>query len=268
MLDRTTEAVTAAEITLAAGELHDALARTRHAVSKELTRYYLNGVFIHPAPDAKVLNFVATDGHRLAHVRVPITPTPVIPSVLVGTEFVTGALKLLSRKSHHLLSAKLTLSPRTVSVVDWRGERIAAAPVECTYPDYARAVPYNPPARAIVGRQELVAALEPIAGFLRPTHQRAVKLSVTGDMLTLSATAKGSYPHDIAATAQTVVKLAEPADQTYETGFNADYLLEALKTFGCGRSAAVVSIGAHDFGSPHVLACDNHESYVLMPMRV
>jgi DNA polymerase-3 subunit beta len=97
MLDRTTAAT--AEIRLRAGDLYDAFARTRHAVSRELTRYYLNGVYIHPAPDGKVLNFVATDGHRLAHVRVPITPTPAIPSVLVGTDFVASAMKVLSRTS-------------------------------------------------------------------------------------------------------------------------------------------------------------------------
>ena len=46
MLDRTTAATP--EISLRAGDLYDAFARTRHAVSRELTRYYLNGVYIHP----------------------------------------------------------------------------------------------------------------------------------------------------------------------------------------------------------------------------
>lgn len=267
MLDRTSEAVAPAEISLSGGELYDAFARTRHAICKEETRYYLAGVYIHPAPDGKTLNFVATDGHRLAHVRVPITPTVAIAPVLVDPDFVAGALKLLSRKSHHLLSAKLTLSPRAVGLSDWRSERIETEPVDCTYPDYARAVPYDPPVRAILARQELAAALEPIAGFLRPTAQRAVKLVVAGETLTLSATIKESYPHDVAATAQSAVKLAQPAD-SYETGFDAEYLLEAVKTFGDRRSAAVVPICSHDLGSPHVISCDSHETYVLMPLRV
>ena len=114
---------------------------------------------------------------------------------------------------------------------------------------------------------ELVAALEPIAGFLKPTNQRAIKLAVAGETLTLSATIKESYPYDVAATAQSVVKLAQPAEQ-YETGFNAEYLLEALKTFGERRSTTMVSICSHDLGSPYVIACDSHETYVLMPMRV
>jgi DNA polymerase-3 subunit beta len=87
MLDRTTEAVAPVEISLRGGDLYDAFARTRHAICKERTRYYLAGVYIHPAPDGKTLNFVATDGHRLAQVRVPITPTVAIAPVLVTTEF-------------------------------------------------------------------------------------------------------------------------------------------------------------------------------------
>src|SRR5271166_383527 len=134
MLDRTSEAVALVEISLRGGDLYDAFARTRHAICKEQTRYYIAGVYIHPAPDGKTLNFVATDGHRLAHVRVPIAPTVAIAPVLVGPDFVADALKLLARKSHHLLSAAFTLSPRTVSLVDWRGERIETEPIDCTYP--------------------------------------------------------------------------------------------------------------------------------------
>jgi DNA polymerase-3 subunit beta len=267
MLDRTRNAVAPVEITLRGGDLHDAFVRTRHAICKELTRYYLRGVFIHPSPDGKTLNFVATDGHRLAHVRVPITPGATFKPVLVGPDFVAGALKLLARKCDHLLQAKLVLSPRVVRITNWRGESIEGEPVDCSYPDYARAVPDSPPVRAIVARQELAAAIEPLAGFLRPTTQGAVKVTIAGETLTLAATVKQTYPHELAATAQTVVTLAQPGEP-YETGFNAEYLIEALKTFGGRGSNAPVSICSHGLGSPHLLRCDAHETYVLMPMRV
>ena len=126
MLDRSSTATALAEIGLRGGDLHDAFARTRHAICKELTRYYLRGVFIHLSPDGKTLNFVATDGHRLAQVRVPITPGATFKPALVGPDFVAGALKLLSRRCHHLLQAKLMLSPRVVRLVDWRGESVEA----------------------------------------------------------------------------------------------------------------------------------------------
>ena len=54
MLDRTTDAVAPVQISLRGGDLCDAFARTRHAICKEQTRYYLAGVYIHPAPDGIV----------------------------------------------------------------------------------------------------------------------------------------------------------------------------------------------------------------------
>jgi DNA polymerase III subunit beta len=270
MLDRTTTAAASVEISLRAGDLYDAFARTRHAICKEQTRYYLAGVYIHPSSDGKVLNFVATDGHRLAQVRVPITQAATFEPVLVGPAFVNEALRFFGRKSQHVLSATLTLSRRSVCLVDWQGERIETEPVDCSYPDYARTVPHEAPRRVMVGKGELLAALEPVVGFLKPTQQRAVKLSVTGDTLTLAVNVTATYPYDLAATMGATVKLSDRVPQPYETGFNAEYLLEALKTFGdrYQRSPAVVSICSHDLGSPHVIACDSHETYVLMPMRV
>jgi len=270
MLDRTTETVTAAAITLQAGDLHDAFARTRHAMSREQTRYYLAGVYIHLSPDWRTLNFVATDGHRLAHVRVPLSAPAQFAPVLVKADFVVDAIKLLGRKSQHLLSATLRIAPRAVSVTNWEGERIETEPVECSYPDYARVLPHEPPARAIVVKDDLLAALEPIAGFLRPTRQKAVKLTAAGNTLTLSVTVQSAYSNEVGGKAEAVVKLSQPVNQPYETGFNAEFLVDALRTFSNRRhrSPAVVSICGNDAGAPHLIECDRHETYVLMPMRV
>ena len=236
------------EISLRSGDLHDAFARTQHAIYKETNRSYPSGVYIHSAPDGATLNFIAADGHRLAQVRVPINPTVGIEPVVVGAAFVAEALKLLSRKSHHPLPAKLTLSTTLVRITDWRGETAEAEPVDCTYPDYARTIPHDPPVRVAVLKDELVMALEPIAGFLRPTGQHAVKLTASGEMLTLGASIRQSYPSGVTASAESAVRLAEPASEPYEIGFNAEYLLEALKTFGRRGSPAMLSICAHDLG--------------------
>ena len=48
--------------------------KTRFAISTEETRYYLNGIYLHAAGTAKAatLRAVATDGHRLAQVDLPL----------------------------------------------------------------------------------------------------------------------------------------------------------------------------------------------------
>src|SRR4051794_40178919 len=48
--------------------------KTQFAISTEETRYYLNGIYLHPAgaANAQTLRAVATDGHRLAQVELPL----------------------------------------------------------------------------------------------------------------------------------------------------------------------------------------------------
>src|SRR6201999_4134135 len=53
---------------LAADDLKRIIDKTRFAISTEETRFYLNGIYVHAAKEAKskFLRAVATDGHRLA----------------------------------------------------------------------------------------------------------------------------------------------------------------------------------------------------------
>src|SRR3990170_5182687 len=59
---------------LSAGELKRLIEKTRFAISTEETRYYLNGIYLHAASrgSEQTLRAVATDGHRLAQVELPL----------------------------------------------------------------------------------------------------------------------------------------------------------------------------------------------------
>src|SRR5436305_2303973 len=59
---------------LGATELKRLIDKTQFAISTEETRYYLNGIYLHTAGTAKAptLRAVATDGHRLAQVELPL----------------------------------------------------------------------------------------------------------------------------------------------------------------------------------------------------
>src|SRR5467141_201327 len=60
--------------TLAPSDMKRLIDRTQFAISTEETRYYLNGIYLHSAGSAKAatLRAVATDGHRLAQVELPM----------------------------------------------------------------------------------------------------------------------------------------------------------------------------------------------------
>src|ERR1700759_1304557 len=59
---------------LAAGDMKRLIDRTQVAISTEEPRYYLNGIYRHAAGTAKdpTLRAVATDGHRLAQIDLPL----------------------------------------------------------------------------------------------------------------------------------------------------------------------------------------------------
>src|SRR5438034_8111559 len=66
--------------------------KTQFAISTEETRYYLNGIYLHTAGSGKAqtLRAVATDGHRLAQVDMPLPkggdgmPGVIVPRKTVG----------------------------------------------------------------------------------------------------------------------------------------------------------------------------------------
>src|ERR1700710_2774475 len=59
---------------LTASDVKRLIDKTQFAISTEETRYYLNGIYLHSAGTAKnvSLRAVATDGHRLAQVDLPL----------------------------------------------------------------------------------------------------------------------------------------------------------------------------------------------------
>src|SRR6202011_4665932 len=83
---------------LPAQTLKGLIDRTRFAISTEETRYYLNGIYLHAAQSAEVdvLRAVATDGHRLARVDVPLPEgAKGMPGVIVPRKTVMELRKLL-----------------------------------------------------------------------------------------------------------------------------------------------------------------------------
>ena len=92
--------------TVPARVLRRLIDRTRFAMSTEETRYYLNGLYFHAADSdgVEVLRIVATDGHRLARVEVPIPdgaagmPGVIVPRKAVGEIYkLIEELKMISK---------------------------------------------------------------------------------------------------------------------------------------------------------------------------
>lgn len=134
----------------------DAFLRVKPFVSTEETRYYLNGVYVHPCPEGGVL-CVATDGHRLGVRRdkMGICHEPTIVRVpkelkLPGKSLFPNMPWLVcmsnGSKGHlSLVEAELKsvddVAEAAIARVDDCIIRFGAAVIDGTFPDYSRAVP-------------------------------------------------------------------------------------------------------------------------------
>jgi DNA polymerase-3 subunit beta len=242
---------------LAAGDLRNLIDRTRFAISLEETRYYLNGIYVHATQSngVKVLRAVATDGHRLARMEMPLPAgAENIPGVILPRKTIMELRKLLDE----------TQSPIQVGLSDTRvrfsfDEAVLTSKlIDGTFPDYERVIPTGNDKVLEVDCKTFAEAVDRVA-TIATEKTRAVKLALQRGQLTLSATSPdaGSATEEIEARYN---------GSPLEIGFNARYLLDiAQQIEGEGARFAMA-----DAASPTVVqdAADQSALYVLMPMRV
>jgi len=243
--------------TLAAEELRNLIDRTRFAISSEETRYYLNGIYLHAASSAgvSVLRAVATDGHRLARVEVPLPEGAAgIPGVIVPRKTVVELRKLLDESN---LDVTLSLSESKIRF-SFDSVTLTSKLIDGTFPDYERVIPADNDKILEVDCQIFSHAVDRVSA-ISTEKSRAIKLAVDKGGITLSASSpeNGSAVEELEASYQ-----ASPI----EIGFNSRYLLEILAQIEGDAARFAMA----DAGSPTVVreVTDSSAVYVLMPMRV
>jgi DNA polymerase-3 subunit beta len=245
------------QLELAAGELRTIIDRTRFAISSEETRYYLNGIYFHPAEahGVRLLRAVATDGHRLARVEMPLPDgAEGMPGVIVPRKAVGELRRLLEESSEPV---KIALSEARIR---FAFDRIVLTSklIDGTFPDYERVIPTHNEKILKVDRKQFAEAVDRVS-TISTEKSRAVKLILANGSLLLQATSpeSGSASEEIEA---------NYGASALEIGFNSRYLLDIA-----GRiEGDTAELQLADAGSPTVIrdSADATALYVLMPMRV
>jgi DNA polymerase-3 subunit beta len=258
--------------TMATDDLHAMMARTHLAMSDEATRYYLNGVFIHPIrlPDGYALRAVATDGHRLCHYSIPLplgsqdAPGAIIPRKMVGeilgltTPVFDGRGKTKRRVSPDRCKVDVGATGIRITV----GDRVITSKlVDGAFPDYGRVIPASNDRLVQVDRKTLDKAVEQVS-VISSERGKAVRLDISTGCIELAVSNPDSGGH---------ARMTIPADADWGTdslriGFNAGYIRELLDNI----TGDTVRLAFADPGSP-ALVTDPAEpalTMVLMPMRV
>jgi DNA polymerase-3 subunit beta len=214
------------------------------AMSTEETRYYLNGVFLHPLAGNAVA--VSTDGHRLSrHVGpvVPDFPAIIVPRKTVGL-IPKGTISL------SVSDAKIRISA---------GDYVLTSKlVDGTFPDYQRVIPKGNDKIITFGSDDMRQAAGRVA-VVASDRTRAVKLSFSEGQAVLAT----NNPEHGSASDEIFVKYdGEPID----IGFNSVYLTELVGIFPAGD----VTLALSDGGSPAIFTSEKDDTLliVLMPYRV
>ena len=202
---------------LPVAELIQIIDKTRFAISTEETRYYLNGIYLHAAKDAKpaVMRAVATDGHRLARYELELPDGAAdMPGVIVPRKTVGELRKLLDDADGAI---DISLSDTKIQF-GFNGVELTSKLIDGNFPPYERVIPSGNDKSLALEAKEFAQSVDRVS-TISADKTRAVKLNLSKDKVTLSVV----NPESGTAT--------EEVGATYsagglEIGFNARYLLD------------------------------------------
>lgn len=245
----------------------DAMGAVDHAISTEETRYYLNGIYIHP--QGLDLRLAATDGHRLARLTLDAPDGGAsFPPDIIGKRTVALLEKLLGplvkaadddggSPAMLLIESGGSKSRLRFTIGDIE---LVAKMIDGTYPDYARVIPTDTKAEAKIARGALISAIKRVR-LLSSGKDSSVRATFGKDKIDLRV----NSPENGEATDE--VPCVHDGDEI-TIGFNGKYwvdVLEALATVDVVMAwndpqAAVLVRGSGDDAGRFV--------QVIMPVRV
>ncbi|MCZ2202562.1 DNA polymerase III subunit beta [Cylindrospermopsis raciborskii] len=209
-------------IQLTTAALVEGLKGSLFATSSDETKQVLTGVHLTVKQD--VLEFAATDGHRLA-VLETINERPLENDEQLEVTVPARALRELQRMLNHSASEEavsLYLDEGQI-VFAWQNQRLTSRTLEGQYPSYRQLIPRQFERQLVLERKQFISTLERIA-ILADQKNNIVKISInTGDQeITLSCEAQ-----DVGNA--TELMPAQISGEDIVIAFNVKYLLEGLK---------------------------------------
>jgi DNA polymerase-3 subunit beta len=255
---------TGTPIRLDAESLVRGLRATLFASSGDEAKQLLTGV--HLQLGAEGLECAATDGHRLAVLRLPHALAGEAAAE-GGEPFAVTVPARSLRELERLLAGRGSGEPlslfceRGQVVVLSADQVLTSRSLDGTYPNYRQLLPPSFQRRILLDRRGFVAALERVA-VLADQHNNVVKLSadpVAGKVM-IRADAQ-----DVGSGSETLP--AEVEGEALEIAFNVRYLLDGLKAMTAER----VALQANAATTPAVLVpVDGEETftYLVMPVQI
>ncbi|MGB2878773.1 MAG: DNA polymerase III subunit beta [Candidatus Omnitrophota bacterium] len=238
-------------ITIPQSLLKEILVMTDFAISKEDTRYVLNGMLIEVKGDK--LCVVATDGKRMAMMR-KILPkkTLVDREVIVPAKTVQEVKRLLGDEGE----VKIQFSDTQI-LFSFPEFFIISRLIEGEFPNYRKVIPEESPKKVKVSREELLSATKR-ASIFTDQDSLAVKLDIQKKKMTISK----NTPYLGEAKEQIDVDYSGQEDLAI--GFNPKYLIDVLKNM----SDEEIVFEVNEANKPGVIRKNEEYVYVVLPMQL
>ena len=233
------------EFSISSEDMKNLIDNTKFAISLEETRYYLNGIYVHQDEENKnFLKIVATDGHRLAQVKLNLPEgANGIPSIIIPRKTVNELRKLLEETDGDIL---VKVSKNKIKFIDG------------TFPDYQRVIPQENKNKLEILTKDFKDAVDRVS-TISIEKTRAVKLEINNNSLILKVNNSeiGNAIEELTI---------EFGGEKLEIGFNSKYLLDITNQIQGDK----IHFSLSDSSSPALITDEQQEGtiFVLMPMRV
>ena len=237
-------------MTIQRARLKKMLNMTSFAISRDETRYVLNGVLLIIKPN--YIRIVATDGRRLAMVEEKAQlPKTLERKVIIPAKTVNELTKLLGDEGE----VKISFGNNQISF-DMGPTKVVSRLIEGEFPNYEQVIPKEVKEKVGIGRPNFLSATKRAALFTNP-DSLAVKLELVKDKMVLSKSAPyiGEAREELAV---------DYKGKDLAIGFNPDYLIDALKNI----NEETVNFEVSDAEKPGVIRIGNDYVYVVLPMQL
>jgi DNA polymerase-3 subunit beta len=223
---------------------------TSFAMSRDETRYILNGV--HLIIGKNLIKMVATDGRRLALIEREIDlPGHVDKKVIIPAKTVQELNRNLKEEGEVALSFG-----NNQIMFDLGDSIIISRLIEGEFPNYEQVIPKESKSKVTVDREKFFLAAKR-ASLLTSQDSQVIKLDIQKGKMVIS---KNSPDIGEAREELDIAYTGSPLS----IGFNPYYIMDVLKNL----EGEVVGFELHDPEKPGVIRVKDKYIYVVLPMQL
>ncbi|MFH1777713.1 MAG: DNA polymerase III subunit beta [Candidatus Omnitrophota bacterium] len=230
--------------------LKQMLKKTSFAMSREETRYILNGVLLVVKPTKVIV--VATDGRRLAKIEKNISMGKDFNrQVIIPLKAVNEIMRILKDEG----KINIALGENQV-IFEMDDIVLTTRQIEGEYPNYEQVIPKEIEDKVFVDREKFLAAVKR-AGIFTSTDSQSIKIDLFKNKMVISK----STP-DIGEAREEIEVEYKGTELT--VGFNPVYIIDALKNL----EENSITMELVNMEKPGVIRDGKDYVYIVLPMQL